>query len=90
LDYLVFDFAINAGPGRSIKCLQSAVGTTPDGGLGPKTLAAVMEHDRAELVEKFSQAKLDFYQSLPTFATFGKGWTSRVASVKAQAESMLA
>ena len=90
LDYLVFDFAINAGPGRSIKTLQSAVGTTPDGGIGPKTMAAVIAHDHAELVEKFSQAKLDFYQSLPTFGTFGKGWTSRVASVKVQAESMLA
>ena len=90
LDYLVFDFAINAGPGRSIKCLQSAVGTTPDGGLGPKTMQAVMEHDRTDLVEKFSQAKLDFYRSRPTFATYGNGWTSRVASVKKQAESMLA
>jgi lysozyme family protein len=90
LDYLVFDFAVNAGPGRAIKTLQSAVGVTPDGGFGPKTLEAVLAHDKAELVEKFSNAKLAFYQSLPTFDTFGKGWTNRVASVKAQAESMLA
>ena len=41
IDYLVFDFAVNAGVGRSIKTLQSAVGTTPDGWIGPITMAAV-------------------------------------------------
>lgn len=90
LDYLVFDFAVNAGPGRAIKTLQSAVGVTPDGGFGPRTLEAVMTHSMNELVDKFSESKLGFYKALPTFATFGKGWTNRVASVKAQAESMLA
>jgi len=42
IDYLVFDFAVNAGPGRSAKILQSAVGVTPDGGIGPITLAAAI------------------------------------------------
>jgi lysozyme family protein len=89
IDYLVFDFAVNAGPGRSIKTLQSAVGATPDGGIGPMTLAAVNSFSEAELVEKFSQAKEDFYRSLNTFETFGKGWLNRVAAVKIKATSML-
>lgn len=89
IDYLVFDFAVNAGPGRSIKTLQSAVGATPDGGIGPMTLAAVNSFSEAELVEKFSQAKEDFYRSLNTFDTFGKGWLNRVAAVKIKATSML-
>jgi lysozyme family protein len=89
IDYLVFDFAVNAGPGRSIKTLQSAVGATPDGGIGPMTLAAVNSFSEAELVDKFSQAKEDFYRSLNTFETFGKGWLNRVAAVKIKATSML-
>jgi lysozyme family protein len=90
LDYLMFDFGVNAGPGRAIKVMQSAVGVTPDGGFGPMTLAAVQAIDPVELIEKFSQAKEDFYRSLGTFATFGKGWLNRVADVKIKANSMLA
>lgn len=37
----VFDFAVNSGPDRAIRYLQFLVGTTQDGKLGPKTLAAV-------------------------------------------------
>jgi lysozyme family protein len=86
----MFDFGVNAGPGRAIKVMQSAVGVTPDGGFGPMTLAAVQAIDPVELIEKFSQAKEDFYRSLGTFATFGKGWLNRVADVKVKANSMLA
>lgn len=89
IDYLVFDFAVNAGVGRSAKILQTAVGVTPDGGIGPMTLAAVNAIPEAELIEKFSQAKEDFYRSLNTFETFGKGWLNRVAAVKVKATSML-
>jgi lysozyme family protein len=90
LDYLMFDFAVNAGAGRAIKTLQTAVGVTPDGGFGPMTMAAVQDVDPVELIERFSQAKEDFYRSLNTFATFGKGWLNRVADVKVKASAMLA
>jgi len=90
LDYLAFDFAVNAGPGRSIKIMQSAVGVTPDGGFGPMTMAAVQAVNPVELIERFSQAKEDFYRSLNTFSTFGKGWLNRVADVKVKASEMLA
>jgi lysozyme family protein len=90
ISYLCFDFAVNAGAGRSIKTLQTAVGVTPDGGFGPMTMAAVQAVDPVELIERFSQAKEDFYRSLTTFATFGKGWLNRVADVKVKASSMLA
>jgi len=90
ISYLCFDFAVNAGAGRSIKTLQTAVGVTPDGGFGPMTMAAVQAVDPNELIERFSQAKEDFYRSLTTFATFGKGWLNRVADVKVKASAMLA
>jgi lysozyme family protein len=53
-------------------------------------MAAVQAVDPVELIERFSQAKEDFYRSLNTFATFGKGWLNRVADVKVKASAMLA
>jgi lysozyme family protein len=91
VDYCVFDVAVNSGPGRAIKFLQSSVGTTPDGGFGPATLAAVKkaEEDPARLVELYCAKRLEFLQSLKTFETFGKGWSRRVAEVKEEALKML-
>jgi lysozyme family protein len=89
IDYLVFDMGVNAGPGRAIKLLQAAVGTTPDGGFGAITMAAVQAADPVELIEKFSQEKEAFYRSLDSFTVYGTGWLNRVAAVKLKASSML-
>ena len=91
VDYCVFDVAVNSGPGRAIKFLQSSVGVTADGGFGPATLAAVKEaeKDPARLVELYCAKRLEFLQSLKTFETFGKGWSRRVQEVKDKALKML-
>lgn len=90
IDYLVFDLGVNAGPGRSIKLLQAAVGVPADGGFGPMTMAAVLAVDPVELIDKFSQNKEHFYRGLDDFKTYGTGWLNRVAAVKVKATSMLA
>jgi len=90
LDYLMFDFAINAGPNRAIKTMQKAIGTNPDGAIGPKTMAALKAADPTDLIAKFSIEKELFYKALPTFATFGKGWLRRVDESKSHAATMLA
>lgn len=90
LDYLMFDFAINAGVSRAIRTMQRAVGATPDGVIGPRTMAAVRAADPDDLIDKFSAEKEAFYRSLPTFATFGRGWLRRVAEVKLHAVTLLA
>lgn len=89
IDYLVFDMGVNAGPGRSIKLLQTAVGVTPDGGFGPMTMAAVQAADPVKLIQDFSNAKEDFYRGLDDFPVYGNGWLNRVAAVKLKASSML-
>lgn len=91
VDYCVFDVAVNSGPGRAIKFLQSSVGVTADGGFGPATLAAVkkVEADPIRLIELYSAKRLEFLQSLKTFETFGKGWSRRVAEVKQAALAMV-
>jgi lysozyme family protein len=90
IDYLVFDFAVNAGVGRSAKTLQSAVGATPDGSIGPLTLAAVNAYNNPEtVINLFSIAKEEFYRGLSNFNVYGEGWLNRVAAVKIKATSML-
>ena len=90
IDYLVFDMGVNAGPGRSIKLLQAAVGVPADGGFGPMTMAAVLAADPVKLIDDFSQAKEDFCRSLNDFSVYGTGWLNRVAAVKQKASSMVA
>ena len=91
VDYCVFDVAVNSGPGRAIKFLQSCVGVTVDGGFGPATMAAVKkaQEDPARLIEMYCARRLEFLQSLKTFETFGKGWSRRVQEVKDKALKML-
>ena len=83
IDYIVFDTAINSGPGRAIKLLQACVGVDVDGGLGPKSLAAVRAFDAKQLVSDYSKRRLSFMMDLPTWSTFGKGWLKRVNEVEA-------
>lgn len=89
VDYCVFDCAVNSGPGRAAKMLQEVVGVKPDGGIGPITLAAVKAVDPVVLISKYSDKRLQFWQSLPTFETFGKGWTRRGNEVKEAALKMV-
>lgn len=90
VDYCVFDAAVNSGPGRAAKWLQACVDVEPDGGIGPKTLAAVAAFDPKELVEDYAKRRLSFLMDLKTWPTFGKGWGRRVAEVQTSASTMLA
>lgn len=81
VDYAVFDAAVNSGPGRAARWLQECVGVTADGAIGPKTLQAVNSYP-GDLQSDYCDKRLKFLQSLPTFPTFGRGWTRRVEDVK--------
>lgn len=89
VDYIVFDAAINSGPGRAAKWLQSTVGAVPDGAIGAGTLGKVAAMEPRAVIEKYQQTRLAFLQSLPTWDTFGKGWGRRVTEVKDAALNML-
>jgi len=85
VDLVVFDMAVNSGPGRAVKLLQEIVGSTPDGGIGPQTLAAVAKQNPLSLIEQYSEARRVFYKSLGAYVTFGKGWLRRTDEVEAEA-----
>jgi lysozyme family protein len=88
VDYVVFDAAVNSGPGRAAKWLQACIGVEQDGGIGPKTLAAVKAFE-GDLIGDYNKRRLSFLTDLPHWGTFGKGWSRRVASVQNDAEGMV-
>lgn len=90
VDYCVFDFAVNSGTVRASRYLQRAVGVADDGQIGPVTLAAVKAKPACEIIAAISAARLDFLGQLPTFARFGRGWTTRVGDVGVKAAEMAA
>jgi lysozyme family protein len=88
VDYAAYDLAVNSGVGRAAKYLQQIAGVTVDGVLGPKSMGAIRECDPEQTVDALCDMRLDFLKRLPTFDTFGKGWSIRVADVKAKAADM--
>ena len=88
----VFDFAVNSGPGRAAKALQGLCGAVTDGGIGPNTLKQARawvdlmgKHGAIDAYQAFRQ---HYLESLDTFATFGKGWTRRIAEMTVFAKDM--
>ena len=81
LRYAVFDAAVNSGPVQAAKWLQAAVGTTPDGVIGLATIAAAKKLDVVTVHARLNGARLGFLTTLPGWATFGKGWARRIASI---------
>ena len=93
LDLCVFDFGVNAGTGRSAKFLQTMIGTTADGGIGPNTLSKladyVDENGIEDTIKNFQAERQSYYESLSTFETFGRGWTRRVEETTESALEMI-
>ena len=93
LDLCVFDFGVNAGTGRAAKYLQTMIGTTADGAIGPNTLRVLETYVKQEglkgTIEKYQKDRLAYYKKLKHFKTFGKGWTRRVRETTASAKKMI-
>lgn len=92
LDLCVFDMCVNAGRHRATKFLQQLVGSKVDGWIGPNTIAKTQGFVEAKgvthAIEGYQQIRQDYYESLSTFKTFGRGWTRRVNETKETAISM--
>lgn len=83
VDLAVFDLAVNSGPGRAAKMLQAVLGVPQDGAIGPNTLAAIgRAPGPVTVIMDLCDARMRFLRALPTWATFGKGWTRRVSEVE--------
>ena len=89
VDYAVFDFAVNSGPGRAIKFLQRILLVSQDGIIGPQTLATLARAKPEHVVEVLCAERLKFLKALSTWPTFGKGWGRRVSDVQTHALALI-
>lgn len=91
--YAVFDYAVHSGVSRAVKDLQRTLkylGADPgtiDGVVGVRTLQAINTLDGVSLIIAYCERRLDFVQSLSTYATFGRGWYRRIMGERAGAQT---
>ncbi len=99
VDLAVFDAAVNSGPGQAAKWLQRAINAehdargrarlTVDGAIGPRTVAAAAGCDLSGLIQAVCDQRVAMLKSLRTWPVFGRGWSVRVARVRAAALTMI-
>jgi len=91
IDLVVFDSAVQHGPGRAAKWLQHVVGAAVDGVIGFKTLYAVNDNVMRGRIKTIVSDYLDlrsaFYSGIiardPTQKIFERGWRSRMVRLEA-------
>lgn len=72
VDLATYDAGVNSGTGRAIKWLAKAAGS----------------NDHSKTAAKICDIRLNFMMSLRIWKTFGKGWSRRVADIKAKSVAM--
>lgn len=82
IDLIVFDAAVNSGPGRALRWLQDALEVPADGILGPVSRAALARSDGTAVIRAFTRQRQAFVEALPTFRTFGRGWSRRIRAAE--------
>ena len=86
-DLVVFDTAVNEGVGHAIKDLQTALGVTADGVIGPATSGLLQHAAGKSLANTLLAARDAFYKAdvrnNPRQLRFLAGWENRVAKLRA-------
>jgi len=72
----VFDTAYHGG--MPVRWLQSCVGSTSDGIIGPKTIQAVRSANSAELVMQFTRKRMAYLRGLKNWSQNAGGWVDRL------------
>ena len=90
LDYAVFDYGVNSGTGRVAKVLRQIVGAPAGNGIDADVLARIAARDARTLIGAMCDERMAFLRRLKTFSAFGKGWTRRVAEVRAASLALAA
>lgn len=88
LDYSLFTFGVNAGPGRSVKLLQQSLGLVCDGVVGPKVREKLGNSNIADIIRNFTNLRREYYKSLNK-PMFEKGWLNRCDREEKEALEMV-
>ena len=88
LDLAAFDFAVNSGPTRATRFLQSCLGVPADGHMGPVTINAANRADTCELIRDYMDARRKYARGLADYRYFGRGWENRFNYIEPAALTM--
>ena len=88
VDWAVFDWAVNSGPGRAAKALQRAVGAFEDGAVGPQTLMAVTASQPHEIINRIAVHRDSYYRITRTLRQVRERWMGRNDETREQAPDM--
>jgi lysozyme family protein len=86
---MMFDCAVNCGPGHAAGFLQTVLGVTVDREVGPITIAAYANIDAAKLARALCAQREDYYQHCPNAQYFCKGWDRRAEACRDYVLSLL-
>jgi lysozyme family protein len=84
LRHLAVDSGVQHGSERVVRWIQTLVGATVDGKLGPRTAAAINAAEPVPLFKRLLARRIRFYGGLISAASsqavFAAGWANRAAS----------
>lgn len=80
LAFQAFDAAVNCGVGTAAKWLQRAARASVDGVIGAQSVAAIRAIEPWRVAMRLNAYRLLSNAQAGTFATYGKGWSVRVAN----------
>ncbi len=83
--FATFEFGVNAGLKEAVKIAQTVAGTSPDGIIGPKTLAALNSIDPDAFKKSYLIARIKHYLDLANkdpqrYGIYLRGWLNRAFS----------
>lgn len=83
VDYAIYDYGINSGPGRSGKVLRRVLGLSDTASaITDDVLRELAKRDPKDVINAICDERMRFLQGLSTWATFGRGWSKRVLEVR--------
>lgn len=91
IDYAVFDYAVNSGPGRAGRVLRRVLGLPDDDWRATdKVIGRARAVDDNAAAAAICDERIAFLQTLAHWKTYKNGWSTRVAEVRASAIAMAA
>jgi len=80
--FAIFEFGVNAGLKQAVKIAQGVAGTSPDGIIGPKTLAALNAMEPDDFKKSYLIARIKHYLDLANkdpqrYGIYLRGWLNR-------------
>lgn len=91
VDFFLFEYAVNPGPGAARMATQRVVGVRQDGVFGPSTLAAIRAYDPVKLIQALAVERMRYWLSRNNGIEElnERGWIARLLKAQGTALAMV-